>query len=342
MEEGLTEKKAILLRGGAVQLPPGFQVPFRISRSTAGPGAGKRSIVFIFYGLRVKKAIVQEEAEFQLVLRDGGYSLHRHGSPFLDEVDIGPVVFHSPEQAFFNLDQRCMYHCLYCNSPLLDVEATKGLTKEKIVQMTKEAMRSMSVLSLSITSGVHGSVQETVERMADCIRHVRQEIPGLIIGVEPYVQSREQIEMLRQAGADEIKINLETPDPEIFSIVCPELDHSLIWRMLQEAVDIFGKGKVATNIIYGMGESDRSILDAVEKLASMGVAAGLRMLTLNDTNRPYMEAALGELSAPSVERMTHLAKEHKRILSQYGLDPRSYHTMCFACTCCDLVPFRDL
>lgn len=342
MEEGLTEKKAILLRGGAVQLPPGFQVPFRISRSTAGPGAGKRSIVFMFHGLRVKKAIVQEEAEFQLIVGDDGYILHRHGLPFLDEVEIGPVVFHSPEQAFFNLDQRCMYHCLYCNSPLLDVNATKGLTKEKIVQMTKEAMLSMPVLSLSVTSGVYGSVQETVERMADCVRHVRQEIPDMIIGVEPYVQVREQIELLYQAGADEIKINLESPDPEIFRIVCPDLDHGLIWRMLEDAVDVFGPGKVASNIIYGMGETDQSLLQTVERLASMGVAAGLRMLTLNETNRPYLESALGKMEPPSVERMTRLAREHKRILQDYGLDPRSYRTMCFACTCCDLVPFRDL
>ncbi|MGE4274999.1 MAG: radical SAM protein [Candidatus Methanomethylophilaceae archaeon] len=342
MEEDLIEKKAILLQGGAVQLPQGFQVPFRISRSTAGPGAGRRSIVFMFHGMRVKKSIVYEEGEFQLLPKEGGYALQRHGSPFLEDVEIGPVVFHSPEQAFFNLDQRCMYHCLYCNSPLLDVHATKGLSKEKIVQMTREAMRSTPVLSLAITSGVYGSVQETVERIADCVRHVRQELPGLPIGVEPYVETREQMELLHQAGADEIKINLETPNQAIFRKVCPDLDQGLIWRMLQDAVEVFGRGKVASNIIYGMRETDDDLLDTVERMASMGVAAGLRMLSLNDTNRPYMEAALGQLQAPSVKRMIRLAEAHKRILQRHRLDPRTFHTMCFACTCCDLVPFHDL
>jgi biotin synthase-related radical SAM superfamily protein len=112
--------------------------------------------------------------------------------------------------------------------------------------------------------------------------------------------------------------------------------------MLQDAVEVFGRGKVASNIIYGMGETDDDLLDTVERMASMGVAAGLRMLSLNDTNRPYMEAALGQLQAPSVKRMIRLAEAHKRILQRHRLDPRTFHTMCFACTCCDLVPFHDL
>ena len=342
MEEALTRKKAILLRGGAVQLPAGFQVPFRISRSTAGPGAGKRSIVFNFHGLRVKKAIVYDEADFQLIEREGGFSLLHHGQPFLDEVEIGPVVFHAPEQAFFNLDQRCIFHCLYCSSPLLGPDATKGLDAEKIVSLTREAMEKTEVGALALTSGVHGSVQETVDRMVECVRLARKEIPDLPIGVEPYVLEREQIVALRKAGADEIKINLESPDPEIFRSTCPELDQEHVWRMLEIAVEVFGRGKVASNIIYGMGESDEIVLAAAERMASLGVVPGLRVLTLNESNRPHVEAELGPIEAPSIERMLHLAREHKRILAAHDLDPREVKSMCFACTCCDLVPYRDL
>lgn len=342
MEEDLIYKKAILLRGGSVQIPEGFQIPFRISRSTAGPGAGKRSIVFNFYGMRVKKAIVHDEAEFQLHETKDGLSLLHNHNQFLDTVEISPVVFHSPDQAFFNLDQRCKFHCLYCSSPLLDVNATKGLTKEKIVSMTKEAMKTMDVKSLALTSGVFGSVEETVERMVECVREVRSEIPELTIGVEPYVDSIHQIESLKLAGADEIKINLEIPDSKLFRIACPDLNQSLIWEMLKASVDIFGIGHVTSNIIYGLGESDEQILEAVEQMAKMGITAGLRMLVLNDINRPHVERALGKLTNPSKERMVGLAKAHKKILQKYNLDTRTFQTMCFACTCCDLVPFRDL
>ena len=66
-----------------------------------------------------------------------------------------------------------------------------------------------------------------------------------------------QIDRLKEAGADEIKLNLETFDPEIFKKVCGELDLDWIMEALEHAVEVFGRGKVTSNIIIGMGESDR-------------------------------------------------------------------------------------
>ena len=53
MEEAL-RRKAVLTLGGAVRLPEGFELPVRMSHSTAGPGAGFGSAVFAFDGYRVK------------------------------------------------------------------------------------------------------------------------------------------------------------------------------------------------------------------------------------------------------------------------------------------------
>jgi biotin synthase-related radical SAM superfamily protein len=107
-------------------------------------------------------------------------------------------------------------------------------------------------------------------------------------------------------------------------------------------VKVFGKGKVSSNIIIGMGESDRNVIEGVERLAEMGVLATLRPLRLNDLNRREMEAALGHLEPVSEERLVRLALEQKRILEENGLSTLTFDTMCSACTCCDLVPFRDV
>ena len=139
--DGLLEKKAILTLGGGVRLPEGYVVPCRISRSTAGPGAGFGSVAFYFGGYRVKKSISYDSGEFELhVSDDGKLSLTRNGEPFLDEIELQPVVRHCPEQAFFNLDPRCMYHCAYCSSPLLDMKDDKHLSTEKIMEMLKESV----------------------------------------------------------------------------------------------------------------------------------------------------------------------------------------------------------
>jgi len=341
MEETLIEKKAQLLLGGDILLPPGYRMPYRISRSTAGPGAGKRSAVFSFGGMRVKKGISYDAGDFELIDDNGRLSLTKNGEPFLDSVEIRPVVFHSPEQAFFNLDQRCIYNCRFCTSPLLKGDATRTLTDDKIVKMIKNSMDEQDVVSVALTSGVIVSVDETIDRMVSCVKAIRKEFPDIPIGVEPYIDSEDQIKRLKDAGATEMKINLETPRKDIFERICPELDHSLVLEMLNISAKIFGRGKVTTNLICGIGETDGDLEGCMRMLASFGCVPGLRAIRLNDLNRENMNNA-GIVCNMTEERMIGLARIQKRILEDHGLTTHTFKTMCFECGCCDIVPFRDI
>lgn len=341
MEEDLIRRKAELILGGAVKVPRDWRSPVRISRSTAGPGAGSRGLVFRFSGMRVKKPISTDEGEFHLEPYEGGLRLLREGEVFLDPVDIEPVIYHSPGQAFFNLDQRCDFRCLFCASPNLGVDATKGLTPESITEMVVEASQREDFVSVALTSGVVGGIAETVERMARTVEMIRARLPWVTIGVEPYVDDEEQLWRLRDAGADEMKLNIETPDPDIFAKTCPDLDYEAIHRMIGAAVEIFGIGKVSSNIIIGLGETDEQVAEGIQRLASLGCAAGIRPLKVNDINRTALEEVLGPLPEVGPERLIRLAKVQKAILEENGLDSRTFSTMCFECGCCDLVPFRD-
>lgn len=341
MEEAL-RRKAVLTLGGAVRLPEGFELPVRMSHSTAGPGAGFGSAVFAFDGYRVKKTVSYDSGEFELVLgKRGRLSLTRRGRPFIPRVTIEPVVRHCPEQAFFNLDPRCMYRCAFCTSPLLDPSEDKHLSADRIMEMLDESVRTQDVRAVSITSGVVGSVEDTVDRFVEVVSRVRTAYPDMPIGVEPYVSSREHIRMLKDAGADEIKLNLETPRRDIFERVCPDLDFDSIMGLLRDAADIFGRGRVISNIIYGMGETDADLDVAMERLCSMGVLPGLRALRVNDMNRArLLEAGVrGEQVSP--DRAMRLSEMQKSSMRRHGLTTETSVTMCFACKCCDLVPFRD-
>lgn len=341
MEEAL-RRKAVLTLGGAVRLPEGFELPVRMSHSTAGPGAGFGSAVFAFDGYRVKKTVSYDSGEFELVLgKRGRLSLTRRGKPFIPRVTIEPVVRHCPEQAFFNLDPRCMYRCAFCTSPLLDPSEDKHLSADRIMEMLDESVRTQDVRAVSITSGVVGSVEETVDRFVEVVSRVRAAYPDMPIGVEPYVSSREHIRMLKDAGADEIKLNLESPRRDIFARVCPDLDFDAVMGLLKDAVEIFGRGRVISNIIYGMGETDADLDVAMERLCSMGVLPGLRALRVNDMNRArLLEAGVrGEQVSP--DRTMRLAEMQKSAMRRHGLTTETSVTMCFACKCCDLVPFRD-
>ena len=174
------------------------------------------------------------------------------------------------------------------------------------------------------------------------VKRIREALPDVPIGVEPYVDRLEQIDALRDAGADEIKLNIETYDREIFSKVCGELDLDWVLEAISHAVDVFGRGNVTSNVIFGMGESDEVLLQGVEDLARRGCVAVLRPLRLNDMNRQAMEEALGPLPPTGPDRLLRMAEEHKRILRENGLDTRQIRTMCPECGCCDIVPFRDI
>lgn len=340
--ELIARKKAMLLAGGPIKVSKDFRPPFPVSRSTAGPGAGSTSIVLAFGGTRVKKAITTGEGEFALVGNGPRYSIVRGNEVIVEGVEIKPTVAHAPEQAFFNLDTQCIYHCKFCTSPALDEKLTKGLDPDKVVAMILKAAERPDMKSVAITSAVVKDPQSTVDKLAYVISKVREKMPSISIGVEPYIDRLEQVDQLKRAGADEIKLNVETFDREIFAKVCGEQDLDGILVTIGYAAKVFGRGKVTSNIIVGMGETDKNVLDGVEALAEMGCIATLRPLRLNDMNRGPMTEALGSLVPITPERMLSLARQHRAILERHGLTSYTLHTMCHECGCCDIVPFRDL
>ena len=143
MEEDLIARKAELILGGPVRIPEGFEPPSRISRSTAGPGAGYGSLVFSFGGFRVKKPISSDRGDFELVAGDGGLSMTRGGEPFLDRVEIVPIVYHCPGQAFFNqlLEQK---------RTILLLELMGKIREAKDLQRSLEDVFSKAYFSLQM------------------------------------------------------------------------------------------------------------------------------------------------------------------------------------------------
>lgn len=344
MEKDLIFKKATLALGGGIRLPKGFELPVRVSRSAAGPGAGNNSVAVGFYGLRVKKGISYENGEFELhVKENGGYSLTHNGAPFLEEVTLEPVIHHCPKQAFYTLDPRCAYNCAFCASPKLPDMDYKGITDEEIADNTRREYAEGKIVSVALTSGVHnGDVQKEVDRFVSCIKAIRSAVPGIRIGVEPYVLTEEQVRQLKSAGADEIKLNIQAATPELFSKVCPDLDRASILKCIEAAVKIFGPGRVTSNIIFGMGETREELVNCMEQICRLGALPTVRSLRYNAYNKESLKDAIGTPERVSPEEMLEVAEIHREILDKYHMDTRTFQTMCLECGCCDIVPNRDI
>jgi biotin synthase-related radical SAM superfamily protein len=188
--------------------------------------------------------------------------------------------------------------------------------------------------AIALTSGVEESAQSEVERIAALVRALKEKY-DLPIGVSVY-PTPSSTRLLKDAGADEIKYNVETMDPQLFQTMCPGLSLELILHALKDAVEVFGRNKVFSNILVGLGEDDDSIINGMEELTNMGVIPMLRAAV----EHPLRSQA--GIRRPDADRLLRLARKERELLDKHELRADVAQTMCAPCTGCDLVPHRDV
>ena len=130
---------------------------------------------------------------------------------------------------------------------------------------------------------------------------------------------------------------MECLDPAVFKIVCPGVSLDKIKAALDDAVQHFGRNKVFSNVIIGLGESDKALREGIEELAEIGVMPTLRAVYPHPLRKDEIY-----MVRPSAERLLSLARYTRRVLDKYDLHGDQTETMCYRCTGCDLVPHRDL
>ena len=323
------ELKAFLISIGSVSIDSSL-IPWARD-STAGPGAGTSSVFFRSGEKRVRLSINKDSPlSIQKAEGDGNVALFHEGKE-LARGKLEPAPAHCPEQAFITLCEKCIFDCKYCPVPKLQGHVK---SEEEVLSIVNEVLRTGNLKTISLTSGVETSVEGEVERVLKLLPALKKyNVP---IGVSVY-PTEGCSRKFYEEGVFEVKYNVETMDSEIFKKVCGDLSLDYILDKLKEAVDVFGKNRVFSNFIIGLGESDSSVMEGVETLAKMGVIPILRPV-----NPHPLRSGDCFTERPSPERLLRLAKIEAEILKKHGLNPGLAMTMCLKCTGCDLVPFVDL
>lgn len=321
------EIKAELISIGAVNIDTSLLG--RITIPTAGPGAGGRAF-FFKSGRRRVRLVVDEGSPLRAVKDNGGIVILKGGKELVRGT-IEEELVHCPDQAYITMSERCIYDCKFCPVPKL-----KGKVKstEELLALVEEAHSLGKMKGISITSGVEESPEKEVERAVELVKALKKyKVP---IGVSVY-PTKDSSRLLKEAGANEIKYNVETMDREIYDKYCkkPPLDFTL--ECLKDAVKLFGKNHVFTNFIVGLGETDETVEKCYEELAKMGVIPIIRAVGVHPLRFEELEA-----ERPTKERLLKLAKMARKILDKYRLDASVSKTMCLPCTGCDLNPHIDL
>lgn len=320
------ETKALLLSVGTVQVT---EVDREGRASTAGPGAGGQS-VFFQSGPHLVRLSVAAGSSLRLESREEGAAIFMNGQEIARGRLVEPLL-HCPEQAYITVSERCVFDCKFCAVPKL----SGGIkSKQTVLQMVEQAAKSGRLQAISLTSGVEVTPQHEAERVAGILRDLKRFGVPVGVSISPFPGVNR---ILKDGGADEVKYNLECVDPEIFPSVCPGISYQEIMDALDEAVGVFGKNRVFTNIIVGLGESDELLRRSIDELTERGVIPVLRAVYPHP-----LRAGEVQMKRPSAKRLLKLARYLKRALEKSGLDGAAALTGCYRCTGCDLTPGRDL
>jgi biotin synthase-related radical SAM superfamily protein len=321
------EIKADLLSIGTVDVEPSLLPLPRTS--TAGPGMGLQSIFFTSGGLRVRLEVTPG-SPLKMVRKNGRVVILRDHREIVEGA-IEEVVAHCPGQVYITISERCIYNCQFCSVP-----KTQGKikTREEILAIVEEARKRGQLKVIALTSGIASSPEDEIDQVVEIVRALAPYNVPIGVAVHPAENCSRR---LRDAGVSEVKYSVETMDPEIFDRMCRgSKGHSLefILESLREAVEVFGRNHVSSNIIIGLGETDACVRQGVEYLAQMGVIPVLRPISISPLRKEELKTAV----RPGPGRLLDLTRMTREILRKYGLSAAESKTMCLACTGCDLTP----
>lgn len=186
--------------------------------------------------------------------------------------------------------------CRFCEIvPNYAVARTNAKAKKSIDQMaeaiTLAAAKDPSMRYLFLTTGNDTSYDESYDRYVELLQkiHPLMKEKGITtFGVLMPPDNFSQVDRVHEAGLDAISFNLEVWDVNLFNTMTPgkaSYGRDRMLAALDYGVDIFGKGNVLTNLIYGIQSyefgnprwkfnpkrEEDILLDGIDKLLHRGI-----------------------------------------------------------------------
>jgi len=141
---------------------------------------------------------------------------------------------------------------------------------------------------------------EVFSDLLSLVKTIGQRI-DVSISVSCQPLNKRNLKRLSSSGVERIGIPLDAATEALFDKIKGVIVRGpYIWRkqfqLLREAVKIFGKGKVSTHLIVGLGETEREMIETIQRCVDIGVLPALFAFT------PISGTALESNSQPSIEK----------------------------------------
>ncbi len=147
-----------------------------------------------------------------------------------------------------------------------------------------------------------------------CIASSLAESSRLPVSATVTPVARALLEALKAAGVERLGVGLDAASPRVAAAVEKPYPWRVYWRFIEDAVEVFGRGRVHVHLVAGLGETPREMLDAMRSIYS----AGARVALFRYTPLP------GLPRYPGVGVGLYRVYQVSRLLLEKGVDPLDY------------------
>lgn len=232
-------------------------------------------------------------------------------------------------------DQRCRFCTI--EESLRAGSTVAAKTPAQLAEVAEAAVRLDGVRQMVMTTGTTSGLDRGARHLVRCVRAVLAAVPGLPIQVQ--IEPPGDLAVLtdlREAGATSIGIHVESLDDEVRrrwmpgKSTVPMAEYEAAWA---EAVRVFGRNRVSTYLLIGLGENPDELVEGAGRLIDAGVY-------------PFvvpMRPMLGTLArrdgavAPSAALVADVTGRVAALLRAAGMTGADQGAGCAACGACGLL-----
>lgn len=173
----------------------------------------------------------------------------------------------------YDESQRCRFCAI--EESLAAGATTRVKTPAQLAEVAEAAHRLDGVRQVVLTTGTSAAADRGARYLARCVAAIHSTVPSLGIQVqcEP-TDDLDSFTVMRDAGATAIGIHVESLDDDVRRRWMPGKSTVPIaeyWRSWHEAVRVFGRNRVSTYLLVGLGEDPDELVAGAAELVEAGI-----------------------------------------------------------------------
>jgi radical SAM protein (TIGR04043 family) len=318
---GPSDDGHLVLDGENAALPISSTSPYEVRGGRVWSGNGRVDL-----GLSVET--VKRPRFYDLVTADGvryEQIALLHGQDVLATTVVQTCIRYVEEQ-----------RCRFCTieESLRSGATIAAKTPAQLAEVAEAAVRLDGVRQMVMTTGTTTGPDRGARNLVRCVRAVLAAVPGLPIQVQ--IEPPGDLSVLaeiRAAGATSIGIHVESMDDGLRRLwmpgkgSVPMAEYEAAW---DEAVRVFGRNKVSTYLLIGLGEDPDELVAGAARLIERGVypfVVPMRPMLGTLARRDGALAAPASVVADVTERVG-------KLLQQAGMTGADQEAGCAACGAC--------